>query len=355
MPQYLNGAMSIFIMDGAPVDNKRVTRTPLTINLPDGKKIYSTHVCNIIIPGHPTVLTGHIVPLLTIVSLIGIWPLCKTGCTVTFDNEKCDVKFNRKTILMGFKDPTTLTLLIPTNGMVGTTQPPMAANPIIAHKLFSCQVRRALAPATAMTPGPLFPSVVTENSFAAPMVPKSGPCMDLAPLPTIIPTVAIAAFTHSVQTRSNAIKFAHQSLGSPKISSLLKATQKGFFNGCPNITVKLITKYLNPSPGTAKGHMMQPRNGIKSTHPKQSFPAIPLVPNLPPMPQPYMGMPSVSARPQELPAYLGHPGGNTASPNLIRDKEDDELIANMFCFSAFADRNSSIVYHDLTGSFPFML
>ncbi len=57
MPQYLNtftlatnqaiadtGATLIFIMDGAPVDNKQhVTRTPLTINLPDGKKIYSTH------------------------------------------------------------------------------------------------------------------------------------------------------------------------------------------------------------------------------------------------------------------------------------------------------------------------
>ena len=30
---------------------------------------------------------------------------------------------------------------------------------------------------------------------------------------------------------------------------------KGFFNGCPNITANLITKYLNPSPDTAKGHM----------------------------------------------------------------------------------------------------
>ncbi len=105
MPQYLNaltlatnqaivdtGVMSIFIMDGALVNNKHVTWTPLTINLPDGKKIYSTHVCDITIPGLPTILTGHIVPSLTIASLIGIQPLCKAGCTVTFDNEKCDVK-----------------------------------------------------------------------------------------------------------------------------------------------------------------------------------------------------------------------------------------------------------------------
>ena len=95
-----------------------------------------------------------------------------------------------------------------------------------------------------------FPSVVMEIPFAAQMVSRSGPCMDCAPLPTIIPTVAIVAFTHSVRRQSNAVKFAHQSLKSPKISS-----RKGFLNGCPNISVNLITKYLNPSLGTAKSHL----------------------------------------------------------------------------------------------------
>ncbi len=32
--------------------------------------------------------------------------------------------------------------------------------------------------------------------------------------------------------------------------------------------------------------------------------------------------------------------------------DDDELIASIFCFEAFANRNSGIVYHDLTGLFP---
>ena len=50
---------------------------------------------------------------------------------------------------------------------------------------------------------------------------------------------------------------------------------------------------------------------------------------------------------------MGHPGGNTAGPNLIGVEEDNKSIANMFCFGAFANRNSGIVYHDLTGSFPF--
>jgi hypothetical protein len=99
------GATSIFIMKGAAIDNKNIAVSPLTINLPDGKRIQSTHVCDINIPGLPTTLTGHIVPSLRIASLIGIRPFCKAGCRVTFDNTKCDVIFKGKVILQGFKDP----------------------------------------------------------------------------------------------------------------------------------------------------------------------------------------------------------------------------------------------------------
>ncbi len=71
------GATSIFIMEGADVANKRVATAPLTINFPDGKKIQSTHVCDVHIPGLPTVLVGHIVLLLSIASLIGIRPFAR--------------------------------------------------------------------------------------------------------------------------------------------------------------------------------------------------------------------------------------------------------------------------------------
>ncbi len=74
--------------------------------------------------------------------------------------------------------------------------------------------------------------------------------------------VDLATFTHSIQTRVNSVRFAHQSLGNPKISALLKATRQGFVCGCPNMSAKLILKYLNPSPATAKGHMKRPRHGI---------------------------------------------------------------------------------------------
>ncbi len=38
------GATSIFVMDGVYVENKRLATKPLTLNLPDGRKIKSTHV-----------------------------------------------------------------------------------------------------------------------------------------------------------------------------------------------------------------------------------------------------------------------------------------------------------------------
>ncbi len=66
------GATSIIIMAGTDVDNKRQAMKPLTINLPDGKQIQSTHVCDIQILGLLTVFTGYIVPSPTIASLIGI-------------------------------------------------------------------------------------------------------------------------------------------------------------------------------------------------------------------------------------------------------------------------------------------
>jgi hypothetical protein len=208
MPQYLNaltiatnqaiadvGATSIFTMEGADVDNKCPATVPLTINFPNGKRVQSTHVCDIRIPSLPTVLTGHIVPSLRIASLIGIRPLSKAGCKVIFDNKKCDVVFDGVVILPGFKDPSTdlWTLPIPT--------------------------KMCTAPGPTVLPQP------SPCKSGAPHLP-----MDTSDTHT---GVTLATFTHSVQSRANAIKFAHQSLCNPKISTLLKAVCQGFLKGCP--------------------------------------------------------------------------------------------------------------------------
>ncbi len=237
--------------------------------------------------------------------LIGIRPLCNAGCTVTFDKDKCDVIYHGKVILRGSKDATTDLWTLPLTRVAMQSALPRSAS-------------------------------VRDRALHAGITPM------------VHPGVNLATFTHSIKTRANGVKFAHQSLCNPKISTLLKAVRKGFLAGCPNLTEKLILKYLNPTPATAKGHMKRPRHGIRSTQRILSQPAniapcldLPIDP-APAIPQPQEWM----ALPDGFPLQHG------VGPNFIAD--DDESIANVFCYSAFADKRSGVVYNDLTGNFPFV-
>jgi len=49
--------------------------------------------------------------------------------------------------------------------------------------------------------------------------------------------------------------------------------------------------------------------------------------------------------------YHGPAYGAQSQVNLI---PDDKSISNVFCFGAFANKISGVVYNDLTGNFPFM-
>ncbi len=80
---------------------------PLKVALADRRWVMSTHMCDIIIPGLPTTLIGHIVPELSIAYLFGICELMAVGCTVQFDNKKCMVRYKEEIVLIGMKDPVT--------------------------------------------------------------------------------------------------------------------------------------------------------------------------------------------------------------------------------------------------------
>jgi hypothetical protein len=53
----------------------------------------------------------------------------------------------------------------------------------------------------------------------------------------------------------------------------------------------------------------------------------------------------------EPPQYHGSAYGARSQANII---PDDKSIANVFCFGAFVNKISGVVYNDLTGNFPFM-
>ncbi len=90
------GATSVFVKEGVPVANKRPATHPITINLPDGSKVKSTHMCNVVVTGLPHPLVGHIVPNLAIALLFGICLLSNAGCIVVFDKDKCNTWYKGK-------------------------------------------------------------------------------------------------------------------------------------------------------------------------------------------------------------------------------------------------------------------
>ncbi len=89
--------------------------------------------------------------------------------------------------------------------------------------------------------------------------------------------------------------------------------------------------------------MKRPRKGIRSTTPKPSRIGLPI-------PIPDAIMPGFI----EPPKYNDDNVSNVNPPNNVIDEIDDHPIANVFCFGAFANKISGVVYNDCTGKFPFM-
>ena len=102
-----SGATQIFVIKGTLVVNRRPMSMPLKVALVDGRHVMSMHMCDISIAGLHTVLTGHIIPNLSIASLFGIRVLTEAGCNVTFTKGECVVRYDGNVILRGTKDPTT--------------------------------------------------------------------------------------------------------------------------------------------------------------------------------------------------------------------------------------------------------
>ena len=155
------------------------------------------------------VLTGYIVPGITMASLIGIPTLCKAGCKVVFDKEKCEVFYENNIILRGYKDLTTdlWTLPIINEEIAKTTPESLMLRPQSAHMMLSHNVK-------------------------LPIQLQPGPCLGCAQRNPIVET---AGFSYARTTKINNVKFAHQSFCNPPIASILKAINAGFLEGAPHL------------------------------------------------------------------------------------------------------------------------
>ena len=212
-----SGASSHFIVDGANVINKQIDINPITITLPDGATLQSTHTCNVNIPWLRDAATrARIVPGLAHSSLLSTASFCDAGYTVTFDAQVCQIFDGEELVLEGGRDATTNLWRLP------------------------------LSPHAP--PAPPAPTPVAYNGTHS--------------TPTMRNSVNNV---HTIPHLQNRVKYMHQVFFCPPQQTLLRAANLGFLDGFPFLTSELIHKHLTKSPATAKGRLRLRPAGHRST------------------------------------------------------------------------------------------
>ena len=95
--------------------------------------------------------------------------------------------------------------------------------------------------------------------------------------------------------------------------------------------------------------MKRPKKGIRSTQNQVKTKGDSNVPSIP--------MPVPHAAPHPLPLFvepIPYNGLAYTARMEVNCIPDDKSIAHVFCFGAFTNKVSGVVYNDLTGNFPFM-
>ena len=78
-----------------------------------------------------------------------------------------------------------------------------------------------------------------------------------------------------MRTKADLVQYLHRCAFSPVVHTWTKAIGAGFFATWPGLTSELVRKHLPKSLATAKGHLKQDRQNIRST--KLSVATAPLV------------------------------------------------------------------------------
>ena len=99
-----SGATSHFLVVDAPRDDVRPALTPLTVCLPDGAQVHSSHTCSLRVNNLPqNACVTHVIPGLASHSLLSVVRLCNAGCEFIFTKIDCYVKYLGRTVLRGYK------------------------------------------------------------------------------------------------------------------------------------------------------------------------------------------------------------------------------------------------------------
>ena len=217
-----SGATAHFLVEGAPIINMKEAKEPITIKLPDGSLIHSTHVGNLDIPWMPNHMTeAHIAPGLSHSSLISTTVFCDAGCKVIFDEFECKVYYNGQLMLSGGRDKKTNMWKLPIN--------PVSRN----------------------------------NTLLSLDLPLQGPRRQTHGANNL----------YTLPFKQQQLKYMHQSFFNLPIQTLIAASNNNQLKGIPLLNnAKMIKKYLAPSPATFKGRLTKQRSNVRTTRPKSKKP-----------------------------------------------------------------------------------
>ena len=221
-----SGCSHHYLLLAAPCRNRRETRNPVRVTIPNGKTIESTHEGELRIEALPEAARHvHILPGLANHSLVSVGQLCDTGCQVLFRIDKVLVYNKEKEIIMVGRR-------VPSNGlwMVDLTD------------------------------------IETEDGF------KDESILDLAcnMVGEERPQITIKGM--ATATVAEQMAYLHACMFSPAPSTMIKAADLGFLSSFPGLTSENIRKHLPKSIATTMGHLQQQRQNTRSTRPKEKKP-----------------------------------------------------------------------------------
>jgi hypothetical protein len=190
-----------FLLVNAPCLNKVQSRNPLTVRLPNGATMESSHTADLDIPElNSAASTSHVFPGMANHSLLSVGMLCDEGYIVTFQQDTitiCDS--GNSQILSGPRDLNT--------------------------GLWRINLKQTHYD---------IPQPITNNVY-------------------------------ELRNTGALVHYLHKALFSPTKSAMLQAVKDGHLITWPGLTEDAINKHLKLTPATAMGHMNQWRQNIRST------------------------------------------------------------------------------------------
>jgi hypothetical protein len=190
-----------FLLVNEPCLNKVKSRTPLTVRLPNGATMESSHTADLDIPELNTAASkAHVFPGMEHHSLLSVGQLCDEGYIVTFKQDTVTIcNSGSSHLLSGPRDVNTGLWRINLNQTNNHISEP------IANNVYELRITGAL------------------------------------------------------------VYYLHKALFSPTKSAMLQAIKDGHLITWPGLTEEAINKHLKLTPATAMSHMNQRRQNIRST------------------------------------------------------------------------------------------